>query len=68
VGLLGLGRVDMPPTGDLALVRLASRRSRRRATADDTRALLAPYGEWAGLAGAYLLAHPLSAPGPVPGG
>lgn len=68
VGLLGLGRVDMPLTGDLALVRLASRRSGRRATADDTRALLAPYGEWAGLAGAYLLAHPLSAPGPVPGG
>jgi DNA-3-methyladenine glycosylase II len=56
ISLYGLGRFDHGLVGDLGLVKLCSRLAGRWATADDTRELLAPYGEWSGLASVYLLA------------
>jgi 3-methyladenine DNA glycosylase/8-oxoguanine DNA glycosylase len=61
VGLLGLGRLDLGLVGDLGLIRLASRLEGRPAGVADTAALLAPYGEWAGLASLHLLGHPWAA-------
>ena len=58
VGLLGLGRLDVGLVGDLGLIRLATRLNGRPAGVADTAALLAPYGEWAGIASLHLLAHP----------
>ncbi len=58
VALLGLGRLDLGLVGDLGLIRLATRVNGRHAEVADTAALLAPYGEWAGLASLHLLAHP----------
>ena len=61
--LHGLGRYDRGLVGDLGLIKLCSARLGRWADADDTRELLEPYGEWAGLAGVYLLAaRPLATP------
>jgi 3-methyladenine DNA glycosylase/8-oxoguanine DNA glycosylase len=54
--LYGLGSYERGLVGDLGLIRLCSSLRGRRADADDTRELLAPYGEWAGLASVYLLA------------
>lgn len=63
----GLARVDRGLVGDLGLIRLAGALLGREAGAEDTAALLAPYGEWAGLASAWLLHHPLCARGrPAP--
>ncbi len=56
IALYGLGRYDQGLVGDLGLVKLCSRLSGAPASAEDTRELLTPYGEWAGLASAYLLA------------
>ena len=56
VALYGLGRFDRGLVGDLGLVKLVSALRGRWADAEDTRELLAPYGEWAGLASVYLLA------------
>jgi 3-methyladenine DNA glycosylase/8-oxoguanine DNA glycosylase len=61
VGLLGLGRLDLGLMGDLGLIRLASRLEGRTAGVAETAALLAPYGEWAGLASLHLLGHPWAA-------
>jgi 3-methyladenine DNA glycosylase/8-oxoguanine DNA glycosylase len=61
VGLLGLGRMDVGLVGDLGLIRLATRVNGRPASVADTAALLAPYGEWAGLASLHLLGHPWAA-------
>ncbi|HXE46401.1 MAG TPA: hypothetical protein VN635_14555 [Conexibacter sp.] len=60
LALLGQGRYDALPAGDLAYVKLVGRLQsggdpRVRATEDDVRAFFAPYGEWAGLAAAYAL-------------
>ncbi|HZV73255.1 MAG TPA: hypothetical protein VFF79_06035 [Conexibacter sp.] len=60
LALLGQGRYDALPAGDLAYVKLVGRlRSggdpRARATEEEVRAFFAPYGEWAGLAAAYAL-------------
>jgi len=60
LALLGQGRYDALPAGDLAYVKLVGRlRSggdpRARASEDEVRAFFAPYGEWAGLAAAYAL-------------
>jgi 3-methyladenine DNA glycosylase/8-oxoguanine DNA glycosylase len=60
LALLGQGRYDALPAGDLAYVKLVGRlRSggdpRARATEDEVRDFFAPYGEWAGLAAAYAL-------------
>jgi 3-methyladenine DNA glycosylase/8-oxoguanine DNA glycosylase len=53
----GQGRDDMLPAGDLAYVKLVGRLARlgRRATEGEVREFFAPYGEWAGLAGTYML-------------
>lgn len=56
----GFGRLERGLVGDLGLVRLASALAGRRAEAEDTERLLAPYGQWAGLASSWLLRHPLA--------
>jgi AraC family transcriptional regulator of adaptative response / DNA-3-methyladenine glycosylase II len=56
VALHGLGRVDLGLVGDLGLIKICSALRGRPADADDTRELLEPYDEWAGLASVYLLA------------
>lgn len=55
VCLYGLGRFEHGLVGDLGLIKLCSALHGRWADADDTRALLEPYGDWAGLASVYLL-------------
>jgi 3-methyladenine DNA glycosylase/8-oxoguanine DNA glycosylase len=57
VCLQGLGRYEHGLVGDLGLIKLCSALLGRRAEAEDTRRLLEPYGEWAGLASVYLLAR-----------
>ena len=54
--LFGLGRFERGLVGDLGLVKLCGALRGRWADADDTRELLEPYAEWAGLASVYLLA------------
>jgi 3-methyladenine DNA glycosylase/8-oxoguanine DNA glycosylase len=56
----GLGSYAHGPVGDLGLIRLCSALLHRPAGAADTARLLERYGEWAGLAGAHLLSHPLA--------
>ncbi len=56
VCLEGLGRYERGLARDLGLVKLASELWGRRVEAEETDALLEPYGEWAGLASVYLLA------------
>jgi 3-methyladenine DNA glycosylase/8-oxoguanine DNA glycosylase len=56
VCLQGLGRYERGLARDLGLVKLASALWGRRVEAEETDVLLAPYGEWAGLASVYLLA------------
>ena len=53
----GQGRDDMLPANDLAYVKLVGRLARlgRRATEGEVREFFAPYEEWAGLAGTYML-------------
>jgi 3-methyladenine DNA glycosylase/8-oxoguanine DNA glycosylase len=57
--LLGQGRMDQLPAGDLAYRKLVGRLltgdPRARVDEQDVRAFFAPYGQWAGLAGAYAL-------------
>ena len=58
VGLIcceGLGRFERGLVGDLGLVKLCAALWGRRVEPWETAELLAPYGEWAGLAGVYLL-------------
>jgi 3-methyladenine DNA glycosylase/8-oxoguanine DNA glycosylase len=54
--LYGLGRYERGLVGDLGLIKLCSALTGRWADVEDTRELLEPYGEWAGLASVYLLA------------
>jgi 3-methyladenine DNA glycosylase/8-oxoguanine DNA glycosylase len=61
--LYGLGRFERGLVGDLGLIKLCSTLRGRWADADDTRELLEPYGEWAGLASVYLLAGGAPLPG-----
>jgi 3-methyladenine DNA glycosylase/8-oxoguanine DNA glycosylase len=56
IGLEGLGCYDFGLVGDLGLIKLCSALLGRRAEPEDTAELLAPYGEWQGLASMYLLA------------
>jgi 3-methyladenine DNA glycosylase/8-oxoguanine DNA glycosylase len=55
IALEGLGRYDHGIVGDLALVKLQSALTGRWVDGRETAALLAPYGEWQGLAGEVLL-------------
>jgi len=57
VSLYGLGRFDHGLVGDLGLVKLLSAERGRWVETEETRALLAPYGEWAGLASVYILSR-----------
>jgi 3-methyladenine DNA glycosylase/8-oxoguanine DNA glycosylase len=54
--LHGLGSYRFGLVGDLGLIKLCSALLGRRAEPEDTAELLAPYGEWQGLASIYLLA------------
>jgi 3-methyladenine DNA glycosylase/8-oxoguanine DNA glycosylase len=56
VCLQGLGRYERGLARDLGLVKLAAALWGRYVEAEETDALLEPYGEWAGLASVYLLA------------
>ena len=55
----GQGRYDMLPAGDLGYVKLVGRlltgHPKARVEVETVREFMAPYGEWAGLAGEYLL-------------
>jgi 3-methyladenine DNA glycosylase/8-oxoguanine DNA glycosylase len=55
VSLYGLGHFDRGLVGDLGLVKLLAARTGRWVEAEETRALLEPYGEWAGLASLCLI-------------
>ena len=67
VCLEGLGRSERGLVGDLGLIKLCSALRGRRAEAWETEELLAPYGEWAGLASVYLLAAFQRGLIPIPG-
>ena len=54
VCLEGLGRHEFGIVGDLTLIKLMSDLRGRWVEAEETRDLLEPYGEWAGLASVYL--------------
>jgi 3-methyladenine DNA glycosylase/8-oxoguanine DNA glycosylase len=54
VCLEGLGRTERGLVGDLTLIKLMSRLRGRWVEGHETGELLAPYGEWAGLASLYL--------------
>ncbi len=56
VALEGLGRYDHGLVGDLGLVKLVSAIRRRWVEGWETAEVLAPYGEWQGLACTYLMA------------
>ena len=51
----GLGRHEIGLVGDLGLIKLMSALRGRWVDAHETKHLLAPYGEWAGLASVFLL-------------
>jgi 3-methyladenine DNA glycosylase/8-oxoguanine DNA glycosylase len=53
--LYGLGRYECGLVGDLGLVKLVSAQRGRWVETEETRELLEPYGEWAGLASVYML-------------
>ena len=55
ISLEGLGRFERGLVGDLGLVKLCAALWGRRVEPWETAELLEPYGEWAGLAGVYLL-------------
>jgi len=55
IALEGLGRYDLGLIGDLGLIKLLSAMRGRRVEGRETEELLAPYEEWAGLAGVYML-------------
>src|SRR3954454_13788847 len=57
VCLYGLGRFECGLVGALGLVKLVSAQRGRWVEPEETRELLEPYGEWAGLASAHLLSR-----------
>ena len=56
IGLQGLGSYELGLVGDLGLIKLCTALLGREVEPPDTAELLAPYGEWQGLASMYLLA------------
>jgi 3-methyladenine DNA glycosylase/8-oxoguanine DNA glycosylase len=56
IELQGLGCYEFGLVGDLGLIKLCTAMLGRDAEPEDTAELLAPYGEWQGLASVYLLA------------
>jgi 3-methyladenine DNA glycosylase/8-oxoguanine DNA glycosylase len=56
IGIQGLGSYELGLVGDLGLLKLCTAILGREAEPSDTAELLARYGEWQGLASAYLLA------------
>jgi 3-methyladenine DNA glycosylase/8-oxoguanine DNA glycosylase len=56
IALQGLGRFDVGLVGDLGLVKLLAALRGRSPEPAETAELLAPYGEWQGLASVFLLA------------
>jgi len=66
VCLEGLGRYERGLARDLGLARLAGALWGRRAEPEETDELLAPYGEWQGLASVYLLAGAAAGLVPLP--
>jgi 3-methyladenine DNA glycosylase/8-oxoguanine DNA glycosylase len=67
VCLEGLGRYERGLARDLGLVKLLAALRGRWVEAEETDELLAPYGEWAGLASVYLLAGSTAGLVPLPG-
>jgi len=67
VCLEGLGRYEHGLARDLGLAKLAGALWGRHAEPEETDELLAPYGEWAGLASVYLLAGFARGFVPLPG-
>ena len=55
IALEGLGRYDHGLVGDLGLVKLMASLEGRWVEAEETAELLAPYDEWRGLAGQFLM-------------
>jgi 3-methyladenine DNA glycosylase/8-oxoguanine DNA glycosylase len=60
MALIGQGRLDQIPAGDLGFIKLVGRLLSggdpyARATEDQVREFFAPYGDWQGLAGVYAL-------------
>ncbi|HEX2292225.1 MAG TPA: hypothetical protein VHH55_02865 [Gaiellaceae bacterium] len=68
IGLEGLGCYRFGLVGDLGLIKLCTALLGRPAEPEDTAELLARYGEWQGLASAYLLAGAARGLLPVPRG
>jgi 3-methyladenine DNA glycosylase/8-oxoguanine DNA glycosylase len=66
--LEGLGRPEQGLVGDLGLMKLLAALRGRWVEPDETRELLAPYDEWAGLASVYLLKGFARGLIPLPGG
>lgn len=58
IGTYGLGRFDAPMVGDLGLMRIVAAETGRWPEPHETLELVEHYGEWSGLASAYLLKHP----------
>jgi len=59
LGLIGQGRMDQIPAGDLAYIKLVGRLRgadpRARATEEEVQRFFAPYAPWSGLAGLHAL-------------
>jgi 3-methyladenine DNA glycosylase/8-oxoguanine DNA glycosylase len=66
IAMRGFGRYDHGLVGDLGLMRLWAAVHGEWPDPEETAAMLAPYGEWAGLASVYLLRHPLAGLGGRP--
>jgi 3-methyladenine DNA glycosylase/8-oxoguanine DNA glycosylase len=66
VAMSGYGRYEHGRVGDLGLMRLWAAVHGMWPAPEETASLLAPYGEWAGLASVYLLRHPLAGLGGRP--
>jgi len=66
IAMRGYGRYDHGLVGDLGLMRLWAAVHDEWPAPEETASMLAPYGEWAGLASVYLLRHPLAALGGRP--